>query len=89
MMFAAFPLFFILMALLGLFWFGFMVAATVFWILMLIDLLKREFPPKKQNEQIIWVIVLIFTYWLGALLYYFLVKRPDQKQSPKPHPQNK
>jgi len=55
-----------------------MIGITIFWIWMLIDLLKRDFPTTKENEKIIWLLVLLFTYWLGALIYYFMVKK-DKK----------
>jgi hypothetical protein len=44
-----------------------------FWIWMLVDCLGRE--PSEGNEKLVWVLVLIFLNWLGALLYYF-VRRP-------------
>jgi hypothetical protein len=49
------------------------VASFVFWILMLIDSIKRKF--KKDNEKIIWVLVIVLTGILGAIIYYFVVKR--------------
>jgi tellurite resistance protein TehA-like permease len=45
----------------------------IFWILMIIDCAKREF--KGDEEKIVWILVLIFINWLGALIYYFAVKR--------------
>ncbi|MFA4880904.1 MAG: PLDc N-terminal domain-containing protein [Candidatus Doudnabacteria bacterium] len=57
----------------------FVIGGTIFWIWMLVDLLKRDFPAAKENEKIIWVLVLVFTYWLGALIYYFMVKKKDKK----------
>ena len=49
------------------------VAAFVFWILMLIDSIKRNF--KKENDKIIWVLVIVLTGILGAIIYYFVIKR--------------
>ncbi|MCX6694762.1 MAG: PLD nuclease N-terminal domain-containing protein [Candidatus Altiarchaeota archaeon] len=40
---------------------------------MLIDCVKREF--KDQNEKIVWILILALTNWIGAVIYYFLVKR--------------
>ena len=51
------------------------VASIVFWIWMLVDCIKNE--PSEGNEKIIWVLVIIFTHWLGALLYY-LIRRPQR-----------
>jgi len=44
----------------------------VFWLLMLVDCLKRDF--KKDYEKIVWVLVMIFLHILGAIIYYFVVK---------------
>ncbi len=56
----------------GLIMFVIGVLAFIFWIAMLIDGLKRKF--KNDTEKIVWILVLIFTYILGALIYYFIVK---------------
>ena len=53
----------------------FILISTFFWIWMLIDCLKREF-----KDKIIWVILLVFTGILGAILYYFLIKRKEDKK---------
>ena len=63
-------LIFIPLALVGL-------ALTVFWIWMLVDCATKE--PSAGNEKIIWILVIIFTHWLGALIY-FLVRRPQRKK---------
>ena len=61
---------------------GLSIAVTVFWIMMLIDVIRREDKEfKTNNEKLIWVLVIIFTHIIGALIYYFMVKRPlDQKR---------
>jgi uncharacterized membrane-anchored protein len=43
----------------------------VFWIIMLIDAITRKF--KEDSEKVIWVLVIIFTAFIGALIYYFVV----------------
>ncbi len=48
-----------------------------FWIMMLIDCLKRDF--KKDVEKIVWILVLIFLHLLGAIIYYFVVKVADKQ----------
>ena len=58
----------LLMALLGL-------AATGFWIWMLIDCVTNE--PSEGNNKIIWILIIIFTHGLGALIYFF-VRRPER-----------
>lgn len=52
----------------------------VFWLLMLIDCLKRpdnNFKFGGNYAKIIWILVIIFTGFIGALIYYFLIKRAD------------
>jgi hypothetical protein len=49
------------------------VLAFIFWIAMLIDCVKRKF--KNDTDRIVWVLVVIFTGILGAIIYYFVVKR--------------
>ena len=55
---------------------AFGVLIFVFWILMLIDCLKRDF--KKDVEKIVCVIVIIFLHIIGALIYYFVVKANEK-----------
>jgi hypothetical protein len=50
-----------------------MVAGTVFWIAMLIDCAKYE--PSAGNEKVVWILIIVFTHVLGALVYYFSQKR--------------
>jgi uncharacterized membrane protein YsdA (DUF1294 family) len=50
----------------------------VFWILMLVDSIKRKY--KEDSEKIVWVLVIIFTGIIGALIYYFIVKAKDKKK---------
>ncbi|HID28021.1 MAG TPA: hypothetical protein EYP22_09465 [Methanosarcinales archaeon] len=52
----------------------------ILWLWMLIDCLKRPdnwFAIGGNNAKLIWVLVIIFTGFIGALLYYFLVKSKD------------
>lgn len=42
------------------------------WIRMLIDCVHRDF--KNPTDKIVWILVLVFLNFLGAVLYYFLVK---------------
>jgi hypothetical protein len=49
------------------------VLAFIFWIAMLIDCLKKKF--KNETDKIVWTLVIIFTGLIGAVIYYFVVKR--------------
>ena len=54
---------------------------TIFSIAMLVNVIKRKF--KDNTEKVIWVLAIIFTNCVGALLYYFLVYRKDKKSDPR------
>ncbi|HLC52402.1 MAG TPA: PLD nuclease N-terminal domain-containing protein [Candidatus Nanoarchaeia archaeon] len=65
----------------AIFWFLFMVigiAGTIFWILMLIDCIRYE-----RNDKLVWVLVILLTNLLGALIYYFVVKRSRKARKSK------
>lgn len=57
----------------GLIIFALSIIGFIFWILMLVDCIKRKF--KEETEKIIWILVLVFTGVIGALIYYFVVKK--------------
>jgi hypothetical protein len=58
---------------LSLFFFCLAFFALFFWIWMLVDCLSR----KKFEDKLVWVIILLFLNFIGALLYYILVKSKD------------
>ena len=49
-----------------------MLAFSIFWLWMLIDCIKRQF-----NDKVLWIILIVFLNLLGAILYYFIVKRKN------------
>lgn len=49
--------------------------ASIFWVWMLVDCAMHE--SEKGNQRVIWVLVILFTHLLGALLYAF-VRRPKR-----------
>lgn len=54
------------------------LAGLVFWIMMIVDVAKREesqFPNSTGNSKTIWLIVVILLGVIGAIVYYFAVKR--------------
>ena len=53
----------------------------VFWILMIIDCVKRDF--KGDNDKVAWILVLVFLGFLGAAIYYFVVKANDKAKRRK------
>ncbi|HVF09377.1 MAG TPA: PLD nuclease N-terminal domain-containing protein [Abditibacteriaceae bacterium] len=48
------------------------IALTVFWIVELIDVVRREFPD--PNTKILWILVILFTHPIGTIIYYFAGK---------------
>jgi hypothetical protein len=51
------------------------LAASVFWVLMIIECATKE--PAEGNDKLIWILIIIFTHWIGALIYYF-IRRPQR-----------
>lgn len=51
--------------------------AFAFWLWMLIDCATNE--PAEGNDKIIWILILIFTHLVGALIYCF-VRRPQRRR---------
>jgi len=46
-------------------------------VIALIDILKNEF---EGNNKIIWVLVVIFLWLIGAILYYFIGRKQKIKK---------
>jgi hypothetical protein len=46
------------------------IAASVFWIWMLVSAIQNK--GLTDTEKVVWVLVVIFLHFLGALLYLFL-----------------
>jgi len=61
-------IFFLLVAVLG-------IAASVFWVWMIIDCATNE--PAEGNDKLVWILIIVFTQRIGALIYY-LVRRPQR-----------
>ncbi|PID52099.1 MAG: hypothetical protein CR972_03680 [Candidatus Moraniibacteriota bacterium] len=55
--------------------FIFLFLGVALWIWMLVDAIKNE----KDNDLIVWVLVLVFLQIFGAIIYYFVRKRPRNK----------
>jgi len=54
------------------------ILATVFWIWMLVEAATKE--SDQGNEKIVWILVILFTNWVGALIY-FLARRPTRMRT--------
>lgn len=51
------------------------IGGTIFWIWMLIDCATNE--PSEGNDKLVWILVIVLTHALGALIY-LLARRPDR-----------
>jgi hypothetical protein len=52
----------------------FWLVVVALWIWMLVDCLTRK-DFDKEDDKLLWAIVILLGSWIGMLLYYFLVKR--------------
>jgi uncharacterized membrane protein YphA (DoxX/SURF4 family) len=51
------------------------VTAFIFWIMMIVDCAKREFPD--PNQKIIWIVVIALLQIIGAIAYWLSIyKKP-------------
>lgn len=51
------------------------ICVFIFWIMMLIDAIKHT----SEKTKLVWVVVIIFTHVIGAVIYYFVEKKPRNK----------
>lgn len=60
------------------------IALLVLWVWMLIDVIQRDdkdFPNKdNSNEKLMWLLIILFTSYIGGAIYYYLVYRKMQKK---------
>ena len=52
------------------------IGGTILWIWMLVDCATKE--PSEGNEKIIWILIIVLTGWIGALIY-LLARRPKRR----------
>ena len=51
------------------------LGGTILWIWMIVDCATKE--PSEGNDKIIWILIIVLTHWIGALIY-LLVRRPQR-----------
>ena len=51
------------------------IGGTILWIWTIIDCATKE--PSEGNDKIVWILVIVFTHWIGSLIYIF-VRRPQR-----------
>jgi len=60
--------------------FAILIAFFIFWLLMLIDCAKRNFA--KEGQKTVWIVIIVLIQLfipVGAIIYYFAVKRRARK----------
>jgi len=53
----------------------------VFWVIMLIDVFKRT-NWKQESDKTLWIVLVLLLGWIGAVAYYFAVKRSLDTKKP-------
>ncbi len=57
------------------------IVGFVLWIVMLIDILRRdESDFKDSNERLLWVLIILLGGWMGSLIYYIMIYRKLKKE---------
>jgi len=51
------------------------IGGTVLWVWMLVDCVTKE--PSEGNDKLIWLLVIVLTHLIGALIYLF-ARRPER-----------
>jgi hypothetical protein len=51
------------------------IGTTLFWVWAIIDCATKE--PSDGNDKIVWILVIVFTHLIGAILYV-LMRRPER-----------
>lgn len=63
------------------------IASFVFWIMMLVDALRRTNWPH-DDQRTLWLVILIASFfiqlnWVAGLIYFFAIKQPlDRGEAP-------
>lgn len=65
-------IFFIISMIFMLAWFAFVAFTMVYWILMLVDVVKRD-NWESENDKVLWILVVLLAGIIGALIYRFVV----------------
>ena len=65
------------------------IGFLVFWVLMLLDCLKREWPEKGAWTAILILSLFMGLHWLSAILYFVLVQQKNLGTMPPAPPQKR
>jgi hypothetical protein len=55
-----------------------------FWVWMLVDCVRNQ--SISGNERVVWVLVIVLTHFLGALIYFFAGRTSRAHAQPPPLP---
>ncbi len=55
------------------------ILGTVFWIWMVIDCATNK--RLRDDQRVVWLLVIIFTHLIGAIIYYFAGRTPQAGQA--------
>jgi prolipoprotein diacylglyceryltransferase len=50
------------------------LAGYAFWIWMIVDCATKE--SSVGNDKLVWILIIVFAQIIGALIYYFVRRRP-------------
>jgi hypothetical protein len=64
----------------------FSLASVVIWIMALVDALQNK--RLEGNDKIMWVLLIVFLQFLGAILYYCLAPREKRGSTQLGPPRN-
>jgi len=53
-----------------------LIVGMVLWLWALIDCLAGS---RETNEKILWALVLLFTGWIGVIIYFAIAKKPSTR----------
>ncbi len=53
------------------------IGGFIFWIFMIVDVVQRKFD--KEDTRLMWILIVVLTGLIGAIIYYFMVKDKDAK----------
>jgi len=53
------------------------ILVVAFWIWMIVDCATRKF--RNDIEKIVWLLVIVFARWVGALVYFIVVRSFNPK----------
>ena len=53
------------------------IIILIFWIFMIVDCAKRKF--RRDGEKILWILIMIFGAWIGAIVYFIVINQFNPK----------